>query len=119
MSKQIRFQADEDFNTLIVERLLQRQPLMDFQTVPAAGLKGTPDPAPLAFAAEQGRILVSHDLATMPTHFANFLERGQHSLGLFLLDRDLPRVQAVEELLLIWEASTAEEWSDQMRYLPL
>jgi hypothetical protein len=119
MSKQIRFLADEDLNTLIVESLLQRQPLIDFQTVPAAGLKGTPDPALLAFAAEQGRILVSHDFSTMPTHFANFLESGQHSPGLFLIHQELPIAQAIAELLLIWEASTAEEWYDQVRYLPL
>jgi hypothetical protein len=36
-----------------------------------------------------------------------------------LINQDLPIAQAVDELLLIWEASTAEEWYDQVRYLPL
>jgi hypothetical protein len=70
MSEKIRFQADEDFRMRIVRGLLRRQPLIDFQMVPAASLKGTSDPALLAFAAERGRVLVSHDLTTMPTHFA-------------------------------------------------
>lgn len=55
----------------------------------------------------------------MPTHFATFLESGQYSPGLFLIDQNLPIAQAVEELLLIWEASTADEWYNQVRYLPL
>lgn len=62
---------------------------------------------------------MSHDLTTMPTHFATFLESGQYSPGLFLIDQNLPIAQAVEELLLIWEASTADEWYNQVRYLPL
>lgn len=119
MSRQVRFQADEDFNTLIIESLLYRQPLIDFQTTSAVDLKGTPDSALLAFAAEQGRVLVSHDFSTMPTHFAHFLESGQHSPGLFLIHQDVPIGQAIEELLLIWEASSSEEWHDQLRYLPL
>ncbi|HEY7357965.1 MAG TPA: DUF5615 family PIN-like protein, partial [Ktedonobacterales bacterium] len=73
MSAQIRFQADEDFNDWIVRGLLRREPLIDFQTVPEAGLRGLADPALIAFAAEQGRVLVSHDFSTMPTHFAAFL----------------------------------------------
>jgi hypothetical protein len=28
-------------------------------------------------------------------------------------------IQAVEELLMIWEASEAEEWANTLQYLPL
>ncbi|HEY7349894.1 MAG TPA: DUF5615 family PIN-like protein [Ktedonobacterales bacterium] len=119
MSEQIRFQADEDFNDWIVKGLLRREPLIDFETVPEVDLRGLPDPALIAFAAERGRILVSHDLSTMPTHFAHFLEGGHHSPGLFLIRQTLPISQAIEALYLVWQASTPEEWFDQMEYLPL
>lgn len=114
----IRFQADADFNQNIVRALRRRQPAIDFQTADAAGLRGLADPEVLAIAAREGRILVSHDRQTMPQHFAEFLTI-QHSPGVFILSQYLPISQAVEELLMFWEASEAEEWIDTILALPL
>lgn len=114
----IRFQADADFNQNVVRALRRRQPAIEFQTAEAAGLRGLTDPDVLAMAAREGRILVSHDRRTMPKHFANFLT-GQHSPGVFILSQYLPISQAVEELLMFWEASEAEEWIDCIQALPL
>jgi Domain of unknown function (DUF5615) len=69
----VRFQADADFNHIIVKAMLRREPSMDFQTAHAAGLVGVPDPEVLALAAHAGRVLVTHDRQTMPTHFAAFI----------------------------------------------
>jgi hypothetical protein len=38
---------------------------------------GTPDPEVLKLAAEAGRVLVSADVKTMPTHFAQFVEHAE------------------------------------------
>jgi predicted nuclease of predicted toxin-antitoxin system len=114
----IRFQADADFNHDIVRALRRRQPAIDFQTADEAGLRGLDDPEVLAIAGLQGRILVSHDRRTMPQHFADFLTI-QHSPGVFILSQDLPISPAVEELLMLWEASEAEEWIDTLQALPL
>lgn len=119
MSDRVRFQADEDIREEIVTGLLKRQPLIEFQTVQGVGLKGSPDPALLAFAAEQGRGLVSHDLKTMPGHFGAFLTCGKHSSGLILVQQRLPVALILDDLLLIWEADTPEEWIDRIEYLPL
>ena len=91
---------------------------MAFRTADEAQIRGLPDPEVLATAARAGRILVSHDHHTMPVHFANFIAT-QQSPGVFLLSQDLPISIAVEELLMIWEASEAEEWSNMLQYLPL
>ena len=69
-------------------------------------------------AAHEGRLLVSHDRRTMPLHFANFIA-SRTSAGVILIAQDLPIVQAVEDLILIWEASEAEEWSNRLDSLPL
>ncbi|HEY7976246.1 MAG TPA: DUF5615 family PIN-like protein [Ktedonobacterales bacterium] len=118
MSERVRFQADANFNAVIMRGLLRRQPLMDIQTADAAGLAGVPDPEVLARAAQSGRVLVSHDYHTMPRHFADFLASGQHSTGVLLLHQMLPVAQAIEALLLVWEASDPEEWRDTLTYLP-
>lgn len=93
-------------------------PSVDFESAHAAALEGLPDPDVLAIAAKQGRILVSHDYRTMPRHFRNFRDR-HHSSGVFLISQDIPIGRAVEALLLIWSASEAHEWENQLTYLPL
>ena len=114
----IKFQADADFSQTIIHALQRRQPAIDFRTADEAQIRGLPDSEVLAAAAREGRILVSHDHHTMPVHFANFIAT-QQSPGVFLLAQDLLIRLAVEELLMIWEASEAEEWSNTLQYLPL
>jgi predicted nuclease of predicted toxin-antitoxin system len=63
----VRYQADADLNQAIVTGVLRREPKVDFQTAFAAGLEGVKDLEVLAIAAQQKRILVSHDRKTMPS----------------------------------------------------
>ena len=72
----------------------------------------------LAIAAQNDRILVSHDRNTMISHFAHFTE-SQPSPGLLLVTQELEIGMAVEELLLIWAASDAEEWRNTIGFVPL
>lgn len=115
----IRFLADADFNGVIVRGCRRREPTMDFLSANDANLAGVPDPDVLAIAAEQERILVSHDFRTMPHHFADFLQARGSSPGLILVPQRLSIGEAVEELLLIWGASEADEWKNQIDILPL
>lgn len=119
MSERVRFQADANFNALIIKGIVRRQPLVDIQTADASGLAGITDPEILAHTLQSGRILVSHDYHTMPGHFADFLASGQHSPGVLLLHQTLPLAQAIDALLLVWSASDPEEWRDTLTYLPL
>lgn len=114
----VRFQTDEDFNEDIVAGLLRLRPGMDILTAKQASLLGSPDPLFLAHAAGQGRVLVSHDKKTMPRHFYDFLLGGNESPGLILLDQRLPKVQAIDALLLVWEASSPDEYRNLTTYLP-
>src|SRR5439155_6015370 len=104
-----RFQADADFNQKIVRGVRRREPVVDFQTAEGGGLIGVPDPEVLVKAAASGRILISHDRRTMPAHFARFLETHA-SPGLILVPQDLDIGLVIEDLMVIWAASDAEEW---------
>jgi hypothetical protein len=114
----VRYQADADLNQAIVTGVLRREPTVDFQTAFAAGLEGVKDSGVLAIAAQQGRILVSHDRKTMPSEFATFITSNQSS-GVIIVSRKLPIEVVIEELLLIWAASSAEEWVNRIAKLPL
>ena len=77
------------------------------------------DPEVLALAAERQRVLVSHDVGTMPAHFRAFRNAEKHSSGAFLIPQSLNVGTAIDELLLIWLASEASEWDDRLVWLPL
>ena len=115
----VRFLADADLNEGIVAGCLRREPTMDFLSANEASLEGVPDPEVLALATEQDRILVSHDFQTMPGHFGDFLQTRGSSPGVILVPQYLPIGEAIEELLLIWSASDAEEWENRILRIPL
>jgi predicted nuclease of predicted toxin-antitoxin system len=75
------------------------------------------DPEVLAIAAQDGRVLVTHDRKTMPAEFAQFI-MSQTSSGVLIISQNLPISSAIDALILVWEASTAEEWINQIMSLP-
>ncbi len=81
----IRFQADNDFKHAILYGVLRREPAISFQTAIGAQLLGLSDPEVLAQAADEGRLLVTHDRKTMPRHFAEFLSSENTSAGVAII----------------------------------
>jgi predicted nuclease of predicted toxin-antitoxin system len=104
----VRFQADADLNAEIVTGVRRREPSIDFQTADAANLRRLRDPEVLALAAQENRILVTHDRRTMPRHFADFILHHS-SPGVFIIAQTMSVRVAIEELLLAWAASESEE----------
>lgn len=76
------------------------------------------DPDVLALAANEGRVLVTHDQRTMPQHFAEFISQ-QVSPGLIVVPQSLPITVAVQELILIWSVTDADEWTNRIAFAPL
>jgi hypothetical protein len=114
----IRFQADADFNQIIVSAVLRRHQEIDFRTATAAGLAGLNDPEVLALAARDGRVLVTHDHRTMPRYFGDFI-RTRSSPGLIVVPQILANRDAADALILIWSVTKPEEWVNRVAYLPI
>ena len=68
---------------------------MDFLSANEARLEGVLDLEVLAFAATQSRILVSHDLQTIPKHFGEFLKKNESSPGMLLISQYAPVGQVI------------------------
>lgn len=115
----VRLLADADLNRAIVSGVIRREPSVDFLTANAAGLRGLGDQEVLALAADTQRVLVSHDVGTMPAHFRAFINGGRYSPGVFLIPQSLDVGTAIDEILLIWLASEASEWKNRLEWLPL
>jgi predicted nuclease of predicted toxin-antitoxin system len=114
----VRFQADADLNAEIVAGVLRREPRIDFQSAAEANLRGVSDHEVLALAAQEHRMLVTHDRRTMPRHFADFI-RHHTSPGVFIIAQNVNVRVAIEELPLVWAASDSEEWINLIVALPL
>lgn len=115
----LRFVADENFNGDIVRGLLLRQPDLDIVRVQDVDLAGNDDPDVLAWAAENNRIILTHDRATMPDYAYERVAAGEVMAGVFILDDRFPIGRAIEEILLMAACSENSEWSGQAVYLPI
>jgi hypothetical protein len=115
----LRFAADENFNNDIVRGVRRRNPAVDIVRVQDAGLSATDDPAILEWAVQSGRIVLTHDVATMTRYAYDRVREGKPMPGVFEVGRHVPIAVAIEEIVLLAECSLDDEWQGQVRYLPL
>jgi hypothetical protein len=86
-------------------------------TANEAGLAGIDDQAVLVLAASSGRLLVSHDVSTMPEAFVRFIQE-RTSPGVILISQELSYREAIEGLLRVWSSTEAEDWQNVLSFLP-
>lgn len=115
----LRLATDENFNNDIVRGLLRREPTLDLVRIQDVGLGGKDDPTVLEWAAQHGRVLLTHDVATVTRYAYQRIHSGLPMPGVFEVGPDLLIGQAIDGILLLAECSEDGEWEDQVRYLPL
>lgn len=115
----LRLLADENFNGDIVRGLLLRQSDLDLVRVQDVGLVGADDPDVLAWAAENNRIVLTHDRATMSDYAYERVAAGEGMAGVFILNDRFPVGQAIEEILLMVACSEQAEWNGRAVHVPL
>jgi len=115
----VKFLADENFNNQIVRGVLRQNPSVDFVRVQDVGLSGKDDPTVLEWAAEQDRIVLTHDVTTMTVFAYHRIEMGLSMPGLCGVSRRVSVGLVIEEILLLAEYSLKHEWEGQVRFLPL
>jgi len=115
----LKLLADENFDNTIVRGLVRRRPSIDIIRVQDVGLSGEDDPIILAWAAEEGRVLLTHDVATI-TYFAyERVKQGLSMPGVFEVSTNSQIGQVIEDILLILDCSLEGELEGQIQYLPL
>lgn len=115
----LRLISDENFNGDIIRGLLLHRPELDLIRIQDTELAGADDPSILAWAAAQGRIVLTHDRATMPDFAYARVIAEQRMSGVFVLNDRLAIRRAIDELLLLDECSIQAEWIGIVLYLPL
>ena len=115
----LRVLLDQNFDHRILYGLLRRIPELDYLTAYEAGWNELDDPDLLIRAASEQRVLFTHDLRTMPRHIVDVMASGHDVAGVFIVPRNLPFDQAINELEIIATCSNEAEWINTYRILPL
>lgn len=113
----MRLLADENFNGDIL-RALKTKSDVEVVRVRDTVLYQAEDDIILEWASEHNYIVLTHDVNTMIGHAYTRIKAGLAMAGVFAMKDDVLVGEAVDSLLLIVEASKAEEWRDQITYLP-
>lgn len=106
----LRLAGDADVHGDIIRGLRRRRPEIDLIRSQDVLPDGTPDPLVLAWAAAEGRILLTNDRNTMVGFAYERITAGEPVPGLIATTNE----QAVGDIVLIAEAMSAEEMRDQV-----
>jgi hypothetical protein len=115
----IRFLADENFNGKILRGVQRERPDSDIVRVQDTLFYQAPVPGVLEWAAQEGRILLSHDIATIVGYANERIALGLPMPGVIVARASLPIGQVIEDLLTILDASEMSDWDNLVTFLPL
>lgn len=111
--------ADENFNNAIVRGLLRLKPDLDIVRAQDMGLSGRDDPEILEWAANEDRVLLTHDVTTVTKYAYERVEAGKYMPGVIEVSRKVALGMAIDENLYVAEVCAHGELNGQIIYLPL
>lgn len=106
----MRLLTDENFNGAILRGLIRRLPKLDIVRIQDVGLMHTDDPDILEWAANEGRILVTHDVATITMYAYGRVNQGLPMLGVVEVIATAPIGKIIDYLELFICCSEPEEY---------
>jgi len=113
------FLTDQNFNGDILTGLLASEPTLDIVRAQDESLSQVPDEQLLAWAAEEGRVLFTHDKHTMIGFAYDRVKASMVMPGLVHVRQNLPVAAEIEDLLILALLGTEEDFIDQVIHVPL
>jgi predicted nuclease of predicted toxin-antitoxin system len=115
----MRFLADENFDNRILRGVQRENADIDVVRVQDTAIYQADDPTVLEWAAENERILLTHDISTMPKYAYERIEAGEPMPGIIVVNPKASMGDVIEDILLVLAVSEEEEFKGQVVYLPL
>jgi predicted nuclease of predicted toxin-antitoxin system len=107
----IRFHLDENVDPDLA--LALRRQSIDVTTTVEMGLRGQTDEVQLAFARQQGRVIVTHD-----TDFLKIASQTTEHWGIAFCKKDVRTLgEIIRSLILIYEVLTPDEMKGWIEYI--
>jgi hypothetical protein len=113
-----RFLADNDVSEPILEGVLRRVPSFDVCRARDVGLRRVSDDDILRHAAQDQRIVLSHDVNTMRAAAIRRIRARESCTGLVLIPQDGELSAIIDDLVLIDAATEMKEWFDRIEFIP-
>ncbi|MCC7207897.1 MAG: DUF5615 family PIN-like protein [Anaerolineae bacterium] len=115
----VRLLADENFNNAVLKGLRAALPDVDVIRVQDTAMYQAPDPDVLEWAAQEGRIVLTHDVDTMVGFAYDRVRAGLTMLGVIEVATRLSVGDAVEHLAIMLDASMPDDFVSQVKYVPI
>lgn len=115
----IRFLTDENFNGHVLRGLRRRNTSIDIVRVQEVGLMRTADELILEWAATEGRVILTHDSATMEGYAYDRVKAGLPMPGVIEVPNHLTFRQVIDDLQMIASIARDDEYEGQVAHLPL
>jgi predicted nuclease of predicted toxin-antitoxin system len=115
----MRILADENFHNDILRGLLQVNPELDIVRVQDTEVYQADDPTVLEWAAKTNSILLTHDVQTVTKFAYERVKQGLPMPGVIEVSNHISIGQAVEEILIVLEASDPSELENRVIFIPL
>jgi hypothetical protein len=94
-------------------------PDLDVVRVQDTDMYQSSDPKLLNWLATESRILLTHDVRTMPRYVFERVHTGQAVPGVIEVHRNTPIGAAVDELEIMIGAGMPEDFQNQVKYIPI
>lgn len=115
----VRFLIDENLNHRILRGVALRVPVLDYVVAQNTGLGGLDDVALMAWAAKGHRVIVTHDLKTIPKMAYELVQLGDPMPGVIAVPDKMSIGQVIEDLTLLINCCDEAELENLVAYLPL
>jgi predicted nuclease of predicted toxin-antitoxin system len=115
----LRLAADENVNSALIRGVLRRNPGLDLVRVQDVGLRGADDVTVLAWAAREGRVLITYDVKTVPPAAYARITQGQPMPGVIAVLATAALGTVIDDLVLLATVTEPAEWEGKVEYLPL
>lgn len=116
----MRFAADENFDGRIFDGLRVRMPDLDIVRVQDTVMYKSPDDKLLVWLAEEGRILLTHDVRTLPRFVFERVRVGLPVPGVIEVNKEDTSIGAlIDDLEVLIGAGTADDFENQVTYVPI
>lgn len=113
------FAGRREFHNDVLRGLLRANPALDIVRVQDTEIYQAADPIVLEWAANENRVLLTHDVQTMTKYANQRVLATEYMPGVLEVDTDAPIGQVIEEILVVLGASYPHELENRIIFIPL
>ena len=113
----MRFAADENFNGPLLKKLIARIPGLDVIRIQDTDRVGSPDHELLEWLAEVDRILLTHDVQTIPKFAYQRIQAGLPMPGIIEVNQNATYNDILNDLEIILQAGQPEDFNNKVIYI--